>query len=477
MKNFPLNFKFGWSQSAFQSEMGRWLNLDDRSDWFKWTHDEENIKSGIVSGEFPEDGPGYLENFSRFHDMASYLGLNVARLSIEWSRLFPVKPKIEPEHEGDGDDVTGVFIDKQDLAALDKYVNRNELIRYREIFKDLKRRNILLILNMYHWSLPLWLHDPVEIKKSGIDGQPAGWLSTGIIPQFALYCAYVAQNFDDVVYEYSTMNEPNVIYSGFPPGYFGKEAGKKAELNLIQAHARAYDSIKSVSDKTVGIIASTPSYIPESEIDESAANLARDSLRWPFFDAITNGKTPLGFRQDLARKLDWIGVNYYNRSVIHQTQDGFGESKGYGRNCERNSRSRGGMLTSDFGWEIYPQGVSEVLESFWQRYKLPLWVTENGVADQADYLRSYFLVSSLAHVLKSIDTGVDVRGYLHWTLVDNYEWAHGFSKKFGLIHADRGSGKLYYRQSSLVLKEIINRREIPQEFENLCDPPALDFIK
>lgn len=471
MKEFPRDFRFGWSQSAFQSEMGSGSDVDANTDWFSWVHDRGNIEAGRVSGDFPENGPGYLRHFREFHDEASFIGLDTARLSIEWSRLFPDGPLIGPACRHDGESITSVEIEAAQLEELDAQVDRQALNKYTEIFEDLRSRNISLILNLYHWTLPLWLHDPVRSRDHGPGASPSGWLSRDIVGQFALFAAYSASKFDDFVVAYSTMNEPNVLYPKFPPGYFGGDVPKRVESSLIQAHARAYDSIKSVSEKPVGIISGAPSYMPESREDEEAARQAQEERRWPFFDALTSGKKGLEYRDDLKGRLDWIGLNYYCRNVIHRTDTGYAETEGYGRRCQRNSKSRAGLQTSDFGWEIYPEGISEVLESFWNRYHIPLWVSENGIADEKDKLRSYFIASHLAQVLKALEAGVDVRGYLYWSLVDNYEWADGFSAKFGLSSFDRGTCRLERRPSSMALKEIIRRRDVSGEAERFLNVP------
>ena len=477
MKGFPPGFRFGWSQSAFQSEMGNRRNVDTNTDWYRWVHDRDNMEAGRVSGEFPEDGPGYLEHFGEFHREAAFLGLDTARLSIEWSRLFPRGPLPEPISESDGDNIVSIEIEKKQLRELDMYVDKNTLRKYTDIFRDLRSNNLSLILNLYHWSLPLWLHDPLKTRDLGPEASPSGWLSKEIAGQFALFCAYAASKFDEFVLAYSTMNEPNVLYPKFPPGYFGGDISRRVESNFIQAHARAYDAIKSVSEKPVGVISGALSYMPEKPGDEAAAQQAREERRWPFFDALTSGRKDNAVRSDLKGRLDWIGLNYYTRCVVHRTDKGFSESDGYGRRCARNSKSRAGLPTSDFGWEIYPEGLSEVLETFWKRYALPLWVSENGVADEHDLLRPYFITSHLAQVLKSLEKGVDVKGYLHWTLVDNYEWADGFSMKFGLSSFDSKTCRLQRRQSSLTLREIALARGITGRIESLLNAPEKQVEK
>nr|WP_252900445.1 family 1 glycosylhydrolase [Vulcanisaeta sp. JCM 14467] len=136
------------------------------------------------------------------------MGLDIARINVEWSRLFP-KPMPEPPSgnvEVVGDKVVKVDVDERDLRKLDEAVNRAALEHYRAIFNDLKNRNIFLILNLYHWPLPIWVHDPIRVRKGDLSG-PTGWLDVKTVINFARFAAYVAWKFEDLVDIYSTMNE------------------------------------------------------------------------------------------------------------------------------------------------------------------------------------------------------------------------------------------------------------------------------
>ncbi|WP_069807187.1 beta-galactosidase BgaS [Vulcanisaeta thermophila] len=479
--SFPSSFLFGWSQSGFQSEMGTPGSEDPNSDWFVWVHDPENIASGLVSGDLPENGPGYWGLYRLFHDNAVRMGLDAVRLNVEWSRIFP-KPMPEPpqgEVEVRDNDVVAVNVDHEDLRRLDAVANQEAVNHYREILTDLKSRGFHVILNIYHWPLPTWVHDPIRVRRGDFTG-PRGWLDVSTVVNFARFAAYVAFKFDDLVDEYSTMNEPNVvagagfinIKSGFPPGYLSLELSRVAIYNLIQAHARAYDAIKSLSRKPVGVIYANASYTPLTENDSKAVELAERNSRWFFFDAIIKGEFMGRVRDDMRNKLDWVGVNYYSRSVVKLVgNDSYREVPGYGYSCERNSISPDGRPCSDSGWEFYPEGLYDVLVKFWNRYHLPIYVTENGIADSADYLRPYYLVSHVYQVYRALQDGVDVRGYLHWSLADNYEWASGFSMRFGLLHVDYPTKRLYWRPSAFIYREIAKSKSIPDEILHLNSIP------
>ncbi len=476
--NFPKDFKFGWSQAGFQSEMGDNNALDDKSDWYVWVHDKENMQSGLVSGDMPENGPGYWNNYKSFHEAAQNMGLKMARIGVEWSRLFPdpFPEKIMSDAENNS-----LEINNNILSELDKYVNKNALNHYIEIFTDIKNRNIDLIINMYHWPLPIWLSDPVSVRK-GIKTERSGWLNDRIVQLFALFSSYITYKMEDLAVAFSTMNEPNVVYgngfinikSGFPPSYLSSEFASKIKNNILKAHALSYDSMKKITKKPVGIIYANTYFTPlDPEKDNDVIIKADNDAKWSFFDPLIKGDKSLGIN---GNKLDWIGINYYTRTMLKKNGDGYNSLKGYGHSCSPNTVTDDKRPTSDIGWEFYPEGLEHVIMNYWNRYKLPMCVTENGMADNGDYQRPYYLVSHIASVLRAINKGANVKGYLHWSLVDNYEWASGFDPKFGLIGYDKNK-KLYWRSSALVYKEIATKNCIPAEFKHLDSIPPINGLK
>jgi len=473
---FPNNFLFGFSESGFQFEMGIAGSEDPNSDWWIWVHDEENIFSRIVSGDFPENGPAYWRLYKQDHNIAQNLGMNAARLGIEWSRIFP-KPTfdVKVDIEESDENILKIDVSEKALEALDKIANKDALKHYIEIFNDWKNRNSTLIINLYHWTLPLWLHEPTMVRKYGPDRAPSGWLDKKSVIEFTKFAAYIAWRLEDIPDMWSTMNEPNIVYSagyvdiksGFPPGYLSTSAAINAARHLIEAHARAYDVIKKVSKKPVGVIHAVQAIEPlksdNTYID--AAEHAKKVMIYDFLDSITVGRSLfMGERKDLSNHLDWIGINYYSRIVIEPTKYGMGFKivDGYGHYCSPNNVSRDGRPCSDMGWEIYPEGLYNVLIDFWKRYKTPLIVTENGIADAEDKFRPKFLISHILQLQKAINNNVDLRGYFHWALTDNYEWAYGFKMRFGLIHINYETKKRYIRPSALIFRDLIKNREIDE---------------
>ncbi|ASJ00648.1 beta-galactosidase BgaS [Thermococcus gorgonarius] len=484
MYKFPRDFLFGYSWSGFQFEMGLPGSEVPNSDWWAWVHDIENIAAGLVSGDLPENGPAYWDLYKKDHDIAESLGMDAIRGGIEWARIFPkptfdVKARVERDEKGN---IVSVEVPESSIKELEKIADMNALEHYREIYADWKERGKTFILNLYHWPLPLWLHDPLKVRKLGPDRAPAGWLDDKSVVEFAKFAAFVAYHLDDLVEVWSTMNEPNVVYQngytrpthGFPPGYLSFEAERKAKMNLIQAHARAYDVIKEYSDKDVGVIYAYTWPDPLREDIEEEVRAIRERELYSFVDAVHFGKAAdVEERDDLKGRVDWLGVNYYSRIAFDMVNGHVLPVPGYGFSGERGGYARSGRPCSDFGWEIYPEGLEQLLKDLAKRYGLPMMITENGIADAADRYRPHYLVSHLKAVHEAMKEGADVRGYLHWSLTDNYEWAQGFRMRFGLVYVDMETKKRYLRPSALVFREIATRKEIPEELEHLS---SLDFL-
>ncbi|MEM2276615.1 MAG: family 1 glycosylhydrolase, partial [Thermoproteota archaeon] len=232
MSEFPKRFMWGISMAAFQYEMGASQeSLDPNSDWYMWVHDRKNIDSKIVSGDFPEHGPGYWDLYKKDHDWAEWMGLNTWRMNPEWSRIFP-KPttsvRASVYHDDEG--IKDVEVSGSALRKLDELANKNAVKRYREIFRDIKARGMKLILNLYHWPLPTWVHDPIRARDTGLKEGPRGWVDNETVVEFAKFAAYVAWKFQDIPDMWSTMNEPSNVWSlgylggSFPPGVMEPKA-------------------------------------------------------------------------------------------------------------------------------------------------------------------------------------------------------------------------------------------------------------
>lgn len=475
---FGKEFKFGFSTVGVQHEMGL-PNSEFVSDWTIWLNDEENIVAGVVSGDKPENGPGYWHLYREDHDRAKSIGMDAAWITIEWARLFP-KPTLEisipVDKDKNGIKFTG--IDYEHIKKLDEYVNKKAVDHYKNILRDWREKEGMVIACLFHWSLPIWLHNPVQVRKLGVDKSLSGWVDEKTVIEFTKFAAYIAYEFDEFVDMWYTINEPLVIArlgyiyisSGFPPGYLNLDAYKNVVKHLIEAHARSYEVIKIFSKKSVGIVESISHFTPYKENDEKYTEKAFND-NTVIIDAVTKGVYKDNLqefeREDLRNKLDWIGLNYYTRTVVTSSKHDYTIVPGYGYMCQPRGLSRDGRPCSDFGWEVYPEGIYHVLKKLYKKYNMPIYVTENGIADALDVIRSRFIVSHLYWIYRSITEGVDVKGYFHWNLIDNLEWAKGYSMKFGLFYVDMATKKRYPRPSVFVFKEIATNKAIPEEFEHM----------
>jgi len=252
---------------------------------------------------------------------------------------------------------------------------------------------------------------------------------------------------------------------------------------MVVAHARAYDTIRELdkikadedshSSANIGLIHNV---IPTEPFDKAskpyteAANLMDrmhnhffpQSVSYGWLDQNLDGVKERGeMKNYLEHRLDWLGVNYYTRSVVRGRKSIMARLfagipvipemvQNYGFACKPNSTSVDGMPTSDFGWEVYPEGMLQALKAM-QRYECPLFITENGVADARDVLRPKFISDHLGVLDRAInEQKIDIRGYFHWSLTDNYEWAEGFKMKFGLYEVDPESKRRMQRKSAKI---------------------------
>lgn len=526
---FPDRFMWGVGGSpGFQSEMGQGRFRDNRSDWWRWTHDRQNIASGTVSGDLPENGPGgFADNFATDIANAKRLGLGAWRMGVEWSRIFPrstASVKI------------GKSVSKANLKALDRLANRSAVQRYGAIIRSVRRAGMkpFMVINTY--TLPLWVHDPIAMRDAlstiGPDDpvpsglERSGWLSTRTVTEYRKYAAYLAWKFGGLVDWWVPLNEPMVdaIYGygnipgafagNFPPGVLSFRSAILALEHMADANAAAFDEIhakdkrdadrrparsrvgRSLSAARVGLIHNLIHFVPADparETDVVATEHAEkvfnrlfpDAAIKGIFDRNGNGEVDPGETEpDMADKADFYGVNYYFRGRV--TGLGFSLSEtiplldflpSVGYRWEGNPDA--GLcpsVCSDFGAEIDPEGLGPMLREA-AEYGKPIIVTENGLADADDDLRPGFLVRHLdqvAKVAREKPNGVPVLGWFEWNLTDNYEWAAGFTPKFGLHSFDPETLKRTPRRASTgLLSRIIRANAISGDLlDRYVDPTA-----
>lgn len=398
---FPRGFLWGAATSAHQVEGG-----NRGSDWWAWERAGRN-PSGDASGEA-------CDHYRRFDDdfaLAASLGHTAHRFSIEWSRVEP-----QP----------GQF----DAAAIDHYKN---------VLESLSRHRIVPVVTLWHFTLPQW------VARLG------GWENPNTVRWFARYVAQVATLLGSAVPYWCTVNEPNVyLLHGYFLGIWPPQRRSivrciRVHRALVRAHRTAAAVLRNrFGNRTaVGFAGNFNAFEadrPGHVLDRTAARVAR--FIWNEW-----------FARQVARDSDFIGVNYYFSSRVRfaarrpdlffaDIRDGAGEER------------------SDLGWKIDPAGFERTLVAA-ARFGKPILVMENGIADADDSRRSRFIADHLAALHSAMENGADVRGYLHWSLLDNYEWAHGFLPRFGLVAVDYATQRRTPRPSALQYRDIIRANAVP----------------
>jgi len=431
-----MTFLWGAATSSHQIEGGNRHN-----DWWQWEA-SGNIEGGALSG----DATDHWHRFEEDLKLAADLGLNTYRFSIEWSR---VEPK-----EG-----------QWDKSALDWYL---------ALVLECEKRGLQPMVTLLHFTIPQWL-----AEKGGFTWEHSA-------EKFAGFTRKVAQHLGAHVPLWCTLNEPNVMVLGqylagfMPPAVYNPKLAAVASRNLLLAHIRAYDILHEIKERR-GPWASTPlmvgfannmiDFAPLRRAHPAESILARLFRRfynsaWP--DAVMGRRQHFGVRGlvPFARQVgegrgrrtcDFIGINYYTRVYVC-----FGPQQRVVNFARFRSLpvgvcfSREGERVSDLGWVLHPRGMGRMIR-YLGRHKVPLIITENGIADHRDQLRPEYLQTHLMEIADMIAKGYDVRGYYHWSLLDNFEWIKGFVPRFGLYEVDYGSFARTPRGSAQQYAQIIAR--------------------
>ena len=294
---------------------------------------------------------------------------------------------------------------------------------YKNVVNALRSRNIVPHITLLHFTLPSWF------AKKG------GWYHPDAIELFARYCSFVTDALGDTVNHFATINEPLVvagmgyIRGTWPPFYTGAFFRYLRVVRHMQrGHNEAYKRIKlSRPTLSVGIVKHT---VPFSS-NRNPFNIVRAY--------VGNVLWTRSFMRAVYKQCDWIGLNYYQ----HRR---FGDTRA--------------LAVTDFGWKIDPYvGTHLALKELW-RYRKPLYVTEAGCSDARDAFRAEYIRDSARAIHKALREGVDVRGFCYWSLLDNYEWAEGFSQRFGLVEVNYETQKRHIRQSAYVYKSICETNSV-----------------
>lgn len=405
LKKFPEGFYWGAATASYQVE-GNIFNTD----WAK----------AAAEGRVPNAGRA-CDHYNRFEedfDIAKSLGHNAHRFSIEWARIEPEEGKFDEE----------------------------EIEHYREVLQALKERGITPFITLWHFTLPLWFSE-----RGGFERKDSPEI-------FARYCAHVAEKLGDLCCDFATMNEPTVFGSNgwlrgsWPPfkrfaltdfvsitnsgRTYESKASKgirplflyvRVMKNLARAHNRAYEEIKkkhaSCSISVVHhVIFFHANWNPFNKLLAATAN--------HFWTGV--------FMRRVKKHLDSIGLNYY----FHKK---FGDTHVYEK--------------TDMDWDIYPEGIYGALKML-ARYKQPIYIAEAGIADERDVHRGAYIVTQVRAAHRAIEEGIDLRGHMYWSLLDNYEWALGYEKRFGLVEVNYETLERTVRPSAHIYKKICENNAV-----------------
>jgi beta-glucosidase len=432
--HFPPNFTWGVATSAFQIEGAASLDGKGPSIWDTFCRERANIKDS-------SDGDVACDHYHRYRDdvalMAS-LGVDAYRFSMAWSR-------VQPDGKGAWNEAGFAF--------------------YERLLDALAEKGIAAHLTLYHWDLPQGLQDG------------GGWLSRDTAYRFADYAREVVRRFGDRLATIATHNEPwcsaNLGYGNaqFAPGVADAKAAIQVSHHLLLSHGLAMRAMRAAGTKArLGIVLNqwTADPATDSAADRALAELeyAR-SVQW-FMDPIFKGRYPemalrahganapvvhAGDMETIHQPIDYLGVNYYFRAWCSAEDPPLPAPAQLG--------------VTDMGWEIYPQGLTELLVKLNGEYALPpVYIMENGMASVEaveagavlDAPRIDFVSRHLEAMQLAMDQGVDVRGYFLWSLLDNFEWNSGYTKRFGIVYVDYLTQQRIPKASALWYQDLIAKQ-------------------
>jgi beta-glucosidase len=435
---FSRNFLWGCATSAYQIEGSPLADGAGPSIWHRFCRTPGKVRDD-------DSGDVACDHYRRFPEdiaLMQRMGLNAYRLSIAWGRVMP---------EGTG------------------RVNATGLDFYERLVDALLEHGIQPAVTLFHWDLPAALDDR------------GGWLNRDIAHWFADYARVVFERLDDRVPMWATLNEPWVVTDGgylhgaLAPGHSNLYEAPLASHNLMRAHGKAVQTYRSVGRNRIGLVVNLePKYPASQSADDLAATARADAyMNRQYLDPALLGHYPEQMGEvfgeawpqwpdsdmaDICQPIDFLGVNYYTRSVVRDEPGAW---------PVRAAAVKQKQSTySETGWEVYPQGLLDTLNWVRERYgNPPVYITENGAAfydppvansePLADPLRVDYLHQHIQAVRTAINQGCDVRGYFAWSLLDNFEWSLGFSKRFGLIHVDYATQKRTLKASAEFYARVI----------------------
>ncbi|HEY2896564.1 MAG TPA: GH1 family beta-glucosidase [Gemmatimonadaceae bacterium] len=435
---FPDRFLWGAATSAYQIEGSTRADGAGPSIWDRFSH----TPGRIVNGDTGDVATDHYHRYAADADLMAQLGLTSYRFSIAWARILP---------EGTG------------------RLNPAGLAFYDRLIDALLAKNIAPMVTLYHWDLP-----------EALDAR-GGWLNRDIASWFAEYADACFRAFDDRVPRWVTLNEPWVItHEGYgigthAPGHRNFREVPIVTHNLLRAHGSAVQAYRANGKHEIGLVVNLePKYPASDRPDDIAATARADAyMNRQYLDPVFLGHYPRELvdvfgdawpefpASDWAiiqTPFDFLGVNYYSRNVVRDAP---------GDLPLRAARVRQeGNEHTEMDWEVFPAALTRVLLWLKERYgNRPLYITENGAAfdDPShasgaivdDPLRVSYLRDHLRAAHDAISQGVDLRGYYAWSLLDNFEWAFGYSKRFGIVHVDFDTLERTPKSSARFYSEVI----------------------
>jgi beta-glucosidase len=421
---FKLNKDFMWGSatSAHQVE-GNCTN----NNWFAFESAvDKGGKPRILNGQCAGLACDQWNRFREDIALMKSLSLNAYRFSVEWS-------KIEPE-EGRFDE--------------------GALAHYNDLIHELHRQGIRPVVTLHHFTNPLWF------ERKG------GFLARGSPEVFERFVRVVARRLQRVHY-WCTINEPTVYaingyFTGeFPPARSSPHEAFLVLRHMLLAHARAYHTIKDLrEDAQVGPALSVfpfEAFSPWNPLEIVSSHLADRLFHREILDFLTTGRArlltlvtdprrPISVSGPIA---DFIGLNYYTRFYLRV--------RPWKRHPILGTAKRPEEELTDMGWEIYPEGLRAALRLISQSTDKPIIITENGIADAGDKKRGEFIADHLRVLASEVAAGTNVCGYFYWSLLDNFEWAHGYTKRFGLFHVDFNTQTRTLRRGGRTFMDMVAR--------------------
>ena len=441
---FPDDFVWGTATSAYQIEGSPTADGAGRSIWHRFSHTPGNTW-------LDQTGDVACDHYRRYKDdvaIMAELGANAYRFSIAWARIFPAG--------------TGA-------------VNKKGIDFYSRLVDALLERGIKPNATLYHWDLPEALDDR------------GGWLNRDIAGWFSDYATTMFDALGDRVEMWSTLNEPWVVTDGgylsgvLAPGHSNLFEAPIAAHNLLRAHGLAVERFrfsKAAKRGKIGITVNLEPKYPASDSPEDLAAVRRADayMNRQYLDPVFLGRYPEEMREIfgeawpewsdedmrlIKQPIDFLGVNYYTRRV----------ERDYPENLPLRTKHvpQPQHIETDTKWEVFPEALTKILLWATERYGKPaIYITENGAAFYdpphtidgrvEDPLRVEYFRQHLRAAHEAMKKGANLRGYYAWSLLDNYEWAHGYSKRFGIVHVDYSTQQRTIKSSGRYYAEVIRTK-------------------